>query len=148
MDAVAVERQRRIAKEQHRRRMNLADPRVVIRRHSRYRRIRVGLLQIAIDNVVLIDEQRFRVAGYFVPNGNEHQRSGAPFLDVHIGDARFAPNRVADPQRSQERHPASGPHPARQGNRRQETAALRVPIGAGIGQRLHREEVQPMPGRR
>ena len=136
VDAMAVERERRVAEQQHvvghpslvPRRIPPAPPGAAARRRRRLRRV-------AIDDVVELGERDVRLvarggsrgAPSRTPAGRCAPTSASTFsiVDVRV-------SAVADAQRRVELELAAGPHAARQRHRRQEAAALRVPVGADL----------------
>ena len=147
MDAVAIEGQRRVAEQQHIvGQHGAAEVGVAGRSHGCGFGI-AGLLGGAVDDVVELGDRRRRaaVATQFMPHLDEHQRAAAAGLDAHVGDGRDALDRITHPDRRMEFQLAAGPHPSRQGHRRQEATALGVAVLAYIALPVHRQKVQPMP---
>ena len=112
-----------------------------------------GWAHVAIDDVLTPREWPCRVrCGDDVFDRNEAQCTGPiRVLDRDIGDPRAFAEVVARRARvSKNSSFATGPHPARQRHRRQETAAGRMAVGAKHRHREHRLRQAPMrgPGRR
>jgi hypothetical protein len=83
-----------------------------------------------------------------MPHHNEDQWTGSPFLPPHIQNARGTRDGLTHAQHAPKLDPVAGPHTARQGDRRQESAAMRVTVFGEIGLPVARQEVKPMPERR
>ena len=145
VDAMAVVRQRGVAKQQHGIGTNFAAPHALHRRAARRRCGIIRPRQFAVDDVVLVDQRRPSRSGDLVAHFHEYQRAAAPLLQCHVRDARHARDRVADAQRPVKFHPAARPHPPRQRHRRQKAATLRMAIRTDLRHRAHRQEVLPVP---
>jgi hypothetical protein len=101
VDPVAVERQRRVAEQQHVVGHDLALPGRAGLRALGWRLDVAGPLGVAVHDVVELDDGRFRgaVAAHFVAHLDEDEPAGAAFLGRHVGDDRRALDGVADPHR-------------------------------------------------
>jgi hypothetical protein len=84
-------------------------------------------------------------AADLVPHAHEHERAAATLLLRDVLDRGDAGERVAEAQRRMKRELAARPHAARQGDGRQEAAALGVAVGTESGLAVQRQEVQPVP---
>ena len=146
MDAVAVEGQRRITKQQH----GIGEVALaMLRRRRRGRRLWRHLRpagRLAIDDVVALLDRDAARRGDDVIDRDEAQRAGRAGLQIDVRDRRGALDLVADAHRLDEFQFAAGPHPARQRHRRQEAAAGRVAVLAQLRHRKHRRRQAPMRG--
>ena len=150
MDSVPVQRQCRIAKQQHVVGHPLLFPFRRCRRSFWWRRNVVRLWRVAIDDVVKLDECRVGlvVPTNLVTNLDEDQRTGATGFLADVHDRRCPGDRVADVYGCDEFQLAAGPHPSRQRDRRKKAPALGVPVGTDLRLSMQWKEVQPVPQRR
>src|SRR6267143_1283292 len=150
VDAVAVERERRIAEEERLIRHPLLLPGGCggrgLRRGSDIGRLR----RLAVDDVVKLGQRDvvLAVGTELMPDFYEHQRTAAAGFFVDALDRRHARDRVAHAQRPVELQLAAGPHAPGQRYRGQEPAAPGVAVRADFGLAVQRQEIQPMPQRR
>ncbi len=148
VDAVAVEGERRITEQQHRIGRDLTAPDGVCGREFGRRRRRVWPCRPAVDDVVLfLDRQTLRPQNTVL---HQHENEGAAttLFDRDVADFGFAPHLVAHLQGRDEFEPSARPHPTRQRHRRQETAALGMPVGSELACPCGRVEEHPMPAQR
>jgi len=149
MDAVAVEGQRRIAKQQH----GIGHVAFAMhcdrRRRGFARRGRLRGRHVAINDIL----PPSRTA---VPRGvaircsteTKHKTPVLPVFNVTSDMRDVRVNLIADAQWREEFQLAAGPHPARQRYRRQETAARGMAVRPQFGHREHRLRQAPMHGPR
>src|SRR5690242_12564483 len=145
MNPVSVERQRRVAKQQHIIRLYRSRPRRAIGRARRSRRLLTALRHAAIDDVVLIDDCQPARAGNRVANANEHEWPRTAFFCGDTIDRRRTLDRFANTERLVELYAAPSPHATWQWHGWQKTAALRVAIGADFRLSSQWQEIQPVP---
>ena len=147
VDAVPVEGQRRVAEQQDVVRDDRALPRGTGRRGRGRRFDLAGLLLRPVDDVVVLHQGRVAraVAAHLVPHRDEDERTRPSLLGNDVLDGRRPDDVVTDAQRAAEVEPTTGPHPARQRNRREEPTALGMPVGPEFGLPVHRQEVEPVP---
>ena len=98
---------------------------------------------------MILDESGAARTGDRVLDGDEDHRAGRSALGLDRFDARGAVDRLADAQRvAGEGESAACPHAPRQWHRREEVAALGMPVGADLGEPRRLEKEQPVPERR
>src|SRR5215831_13341987 len=148
MDAVTDEDHRRIAKQHHRISMDITPPDRAGRRWRRLRRHFAGAGRLAVHNVVLLDQRETYGPGDLMPHQHEDQWPDTTIFRRDIGDRGLADDSFADEQRPMEFEPRAGPHTAWQRDRRQEPAALWMPVGSDFRLAHGRQEVKPVPERR
>ena len=83
-----------------------------------------------------------------VPDHDEQQPAGASRLFLDVQNPRFARHAVANPQRTIESQPSTGPHPSRERGGRHEIASDGMALGPEIGLPVMRQKIQPVPWRR
>ena len=101
--------------------------------------------RLAIDDVLHLLDAHPSVLLDLVFDGDEHQGAARAMLLRDVADRAGAARRLADDQRMAEMQPRAREHPARQFDRRQETAALRVSVLADPRGRRPRQEIEPVP---
>ena len=134
VDAMPVERERRIAKQQHVVGSNLALPQRALRCRLG-RRLRIAwTLRFAVRDVVELDDRRIgcAVATQLMAHLHEHECAAATLLERHVVDRRQALDLIAHPQRRTEFELAARPHAARQRHQWHEAAALGVAVRADL----------------
>ena len=149
MNPVAIEGQRRVAKQQHVVGPDHARPLRIAWRGQRWRR-RIARLRVGTVNdvVFLAHSQPLRVM-QLMPDQHKHQVAAAPRLVADRLDAGNAAHVFTHPQTLRfwlvPLQAAARPHAARQRHRRQKTAPLHVAVGANVGLARLRQKVQPVP---
>src|SRR5512132_2700338 len=147
VNAVSVERQRRVAEQHGRIRAHLLGV------HRSHRRRLSGAPSgssshvLAVDDVVLIDDGEPVATGNLVTDGHEHQSAGTARLRGHVGNGRGPLRVIPDRQAPGKPYATSGPHSPRRADGRQETAQRRVTIPTEARSRHHGPEVEPVPQR-
>src|SRR6266480_746003 len=149
VDAVAVERERRIAEQQYLVRYPLLLPGGCAGNGARSGRDVGRLCRLAVDDVVELGQRNvlLAVGAELMPDLHEHERTAAAGFFVDALDRRYSRDRVAHAQRPVELQLAAGPHAPGQRYRGQEPAAPRVAVRADFGLAVQRQEIQPMPQR-
>ena len=147
VDAVPVEGEGAVAKEQHVIWPPLLAPNSAGGGSDGWRRHIGGLLRIAVNDVVELGDGwgRCAIAVQLMSNFNENEFPGAAFFHRHVVDGRCARHHVAHPHGAVEIKLAASPHPPGQRHWRQETTALGVAVGANVALAMQRQEVKPMP---
>src|SRR6266446_1982125 len=149
VDAVAVERERRIAEEDYFIRHPLLLPGGCAGR-SLGRKSDVGrLCRFAVDDVVELGQRDILlvVRTELMPHSHEHERTAAAGFLADALDRRYSRDRVAHAQRPVELQLAAGPHAPGQRYRGQEPAAPGVAVRADFGLAVQRQEIEPVPQR-
>ena len=152
MDAVAIEGQGRIAKQQHRVGRDRARPSLLA---SQWRllgyRHRVGGLGLCpVNNVVLLGQREALGIAIGMLHLHKHQLTRAPALVRHGLDARSAFHGLPHTQGVgllPAQAPA-GPHAPRQRHRRQKAAAPGVAVWAQLALARKGQKIHPVPQRR
>ena len=150
VDAVGVEGQRRVTKQQHVIWNDLSWPgRTGRRGDGRWFDI-ARLLRCAVDDVVKFNQRWCcrAVAAQVMPHFHKHQLAGTTFFLRDIDNRAGAGHRIPHTQRRAELELAGRPHAPRQPHGGQETTAPGVAVGAHLAVPVHRQEVQPVPQRR
>jgi hypothetical protein len=149
VNAVAIEGERRISKEQYRQ-AYLALPRQRLRRHGRRWRGGAGDRRVAIDEIVEFDERgrRLAVTMNLMSHFHEHERSAAAQLFGDVDDGGTAGDGVTDAKRVREFELAAAPHPPRKRYRRKKATALGVTVGTDVRLAIDGQKIQPVPQRR
>src|SRR5256885_1282866 len=135
VDAVAVERERRIAEQQHLVRYPLLLPGGCAGNGARSGRDVGRLCRFAVDNVVELGQRNvlLAVGAELVPDLHEYERTAAAGFFVDALDRRYSRDRVAHAQRPVELQLAAGPHAPGQRYRGQAPAAPGVAVRADCG---------------
>ena len=131
VDAMTVERQRRIAEQQHVVRHPVAFPCAWRGRSLGRRRDVIGLGRLAINDVVELGERERPARRCAVISCRTLTNTSVPvrpIFSVTSCDRRHAREVIADAQRLVEFELAARPHPTRQRHRRQKAAALGVAV--------------------
>src|SRR5690348_17340290 len=148
VNAVAVERQGRIAKQQRPLRADFPDPRRAGGCRLRLRRRIVRFGSLPVNDIVLFDQgQTFPVAD-FMPYDDEDQWPAAALFMVHVNDPRNSRYLLSHAQRALELHAIAGEHAPRQRHRRKKLSALGVPVCTQFRLPGKRPEIEPVPERR
>src|SRR6202030_490056 len=150
VNAVAIEGECRISKEQYRVGSYLALPRPRLGRQCGRRRGGAGGRCVAIDEIVEFDK-RWRglvVAMNLVPHFHEYQRAAATRFFGDSDDGGAAGDGVTDAKRTREFELAAGPHAPWKRDRRKKAAALGVTVGPDVRLAIDRQKIQPVPQRR
>ncbi len=146
VNAMTVERERRIPEQARRIEQPLAPPDRII---WRLRRGRCSTRRrLPIHDVLLLAYGDARASSYLVLDRHETQRPGLAALLFDGRDARNTRRYFAQLQRCEELEPATRPHTAWQLHRRHESAASRMSVGAEFSGPGGVEEVDPLPTRR
>jgi hypothetical protein len=136
VDAVAIERQGRIAKEQ---RWCCSNFPAVLATRCRVRRSFWGCgirrRHLAVNDILPFRQHLATRAFDVVGNGHEAQHSRAPLLDRHTLNLRPAAHQIADANIIVEGKLPARPHPARQGHRRQKITQCRMSVGPELRSR-------------
>ena len=144
VNAVGVERHRRVSEQKNRIRFDVDAPLGLGRRWPCGRRQFAGWGILAIDQRLCL-AQRWPVVGLVpVLDNHEDEASGSTDLFFDAGNAGGLDDMVADPDRRHEPDIASRPHPARLRDRRQEAAAPRMTVASDLRLGDARSEHQPM----
>ena len=145
MNAVAVECQRRVTKQQHRVGLDQALKLFVSGRNYRRGHRCIGLGRVAVHNVMFLAHGQALRASVFMANANKHQGAAAAALDRHILDGGDLGGGFAHAQWLVKLQPPAGPHAPGQRHRRQEAATLGMAIGPDIACQSLWSEVDPVP---
>src|SRR5205807_1496211 len=125
--AVGIERERRIAEEEHRIGSDGARPFGLRRvrgglQRWRYRRRGAARVGRPVDDVLLLDDGNAGTGTELVHQRYQGERAAAALLLFSAGDFRNALDPIADPQRLMEAHAPAPEHAPRIVQRRQEIA--------------------------
>ncbi len=142
MDAMPVERERRIAEQKRAVETTCLAAVLVHPRHRRHRALRGGVRILAVHQPLPVGETQHPLLPELVPQGDEGQRPRAPRLALGAFQDRHPLGADPGPQGPREFHPSPGPHPARQPHVRNDPARLRMPVPAQSLGRLHIPEIE------
>ena len=143
VDAMSVERQGGIAKQQHRiwKETALRQGSSQIGGQRVIRPLRAGHRIVPVHQILPFRHKALPRDSIVMADGDKAQRPRLSGLEGDRFHRAVALHLIAVAKRPAEQHLAPGPHPARQGQARQDQAQLRMPVPAqiGRGQRIGRQ---------
>ena len=148
MDAVAVECQRRIAKQQRWIKGNLAGFFRVPARDRRNRARGVHVRVFAVNQILPFANTMLITLPNVMAQGHKAQRTRAPILAIGLFANRHPTGHVPGPQRRMKRQTPTRPHTARQPHIRDQPANLGMAITTQSRGRFRRPEIQLVKERR
>src|SRR5690606_15649424 len=142
VNAVAIEGDGRVAKQQDRRGGDLGTP---VTRGGRHTAFELGRGGCTIDNILLFTHANRTILHVLMVDSEKQKAARATLLFLDVVYDRASLRGRADPQRRMEAHSPSRPHAVAFSQRGQQAAMRRMPVATEFSVYLATYEVRPLP---